>query len=66
MYSGAYQAIEAGLGERLACPEEVQALVDEGRAGAKSGGGCLDWPVERLAGHDASYALAALLCERAL
>jgi 3-hydroxybutyryl-CoA dehydrogenase len=69
VYVGAYGALEAGLGDRLACPAEVRALVDEGRAGAKSGAGFMDWPHERraavLAGRDASYAaLGALLRDR--
>lgn len=69
VYTGAYAALEAGLGERLSCPAEVRALVERGRTGAKSGGGFLDWPEERrdrvIAGRDASYAsLGALLRER--
>jgi 3-hydroxybutyryl-CoA dehydrogenase len=69
VYVGAYGALEAGLGERLACPPEVRALVDQGRAGAKSGAGFMDWPEAHraavLAGRDASYAaLQALLNDR--
>lgn len=69
VYAGAYEALEAGLGQRLACPSEIGALVEAGRTGAKAGGGFLEWPEERresiLAGRDASYAaLSALLRER--
>jgi 3-hydroxybutyryl-CoA dehydrogenase len=66
VYAGAYDALASGLGERLTCPPEVQALVDAGRTGAKSGAGFMDWPETRragvIAGRDTSYAaLGSLL-----
>jgi len=69
VYEGAYAALEAGLGERLSCPAEVRGLVAEGRTGAKSGAGFMNWPEARrtaiLAGRDASYAaLYAHLTDR--
>jgi len=60
VYAGAYRALESGLGERLACPQEISALLGDGRTGAKAGGGFLDWPAEKrgplIAQRDASYA----------
>jgi 3-hydroxybutyryl-CoA dehydrogenase len=68
VYQGAYAAMEAGLGERLACPKEVRALVAEGRTGAKAGAGFQDWPEERrtrlIAQRDASYAALGELLHR--
>ena len=68
VYQGAFAAMEAGLGERLACPEEVRELVAEGRTGAKAGAGFQDWPEERrtplIAQRDASYAALGELLRR--
>lgn len=41
VYAGAYTALEAGLGARLAVPPAVAELVAEGRLGTKTGGGFL-------------------------
>lgn len=67
VYSGAYQALEADFGQRFSVPSSVREFVQNGRTGAKVGGGYFDWPgksLAKLAGHrDESYVALEKLLE---
>ena len=65
VYAGAYVALQEALGPAFAAPPSLNALLERGRRGAKSGGGYLDWEPEDtrrlLASRDAAYAALAHL-----
>lgn len=68
VYAGAYAALAAGLGERMAAPPAVVERVAEGRLGTKSGGGFLELSAQdgdrMTAWRDKAYTAMAGLLEQ--
>lgn len=68
VYADAFRVLESRFGERLAAPELLTELVEQGRHGTKTGGGFLDIGADRVAAltayrNTAYQRLSALLAE---